>query len=112
MQRLLVICGETATGKTSLAVSLAKKFNGELVSADSRQVYKGMDVGTGKDLPADSKLLIKNIKLGGCYRVDGIPIWGYDLTEATRDFSVALYTKIVRVIIHDIFARGKLPILV
>ena len=47
---LLVILGPTATGKTSLAVQLADKLNGEIISADSRQVYKGMDIGTGKDL--------------------------------------------------------------
>ena len=50
MKKLLVICGQTATGKTSLALKLAGKLNGEIVSADSRQVYKGMDIGTGKDL--------------------------------------------------------------
>ena len=50
MQKLIVIVGPTATGKTKLAVELARKFNGEIVSADSRQVYKGMDIGTGKDL--------------------------------------------------------------
>ena len=48
-KKLLVICGPTATGKTSLGFSLAKKFNGETVSADSRQVYKHMDIGTGKE---------------------------------------------------------------
>ena len=48
MNKLLVILGPTATGKTDLALSLAKKFNGELVSCDSRQVYKGLDIGTGK----------------------------------------------------------------
>lgn len=48
--KVIVILGPTASGKTSLAVKLADKFNGEIVSADSRQVYKGMDIGTGKDL--------------------------------------------------------------
>ena len=51
MAKLLIICGPTATGKTSLALFLAGKFDGELVSADSRQVYRGMDIGTGKDIP-------------------------------------------------------------
>jgi len=63
MNKLLVICGPTATGKTGLAVKLAKKFKGELISADSRQVYQGMDIGTGKDLPANSKLKTQNSKL-------------------------------------------------
>ena len=50
MNELIVIVGPTASGKTALAVDLARKFNGEIVSADSRQVYRGMDIGTGKDL--------------------------------------------------------------
>ena len=49
-KKLIVILGPTATGKTRLAVAVAKKFNGEIVSADSRQVFRGMDIGTGKDL--------------------------------------------------------------
>jgi tRNA dimethylallyltransferase len=56
MNKLLIICGPTATGKTDLAVKLAKKYNGEIISADSRQVYRGMDIGTGKDIPRNSKL--------------------------------------------------------
>ena len=48
--KVVVVLGTTASGKTKLAVALVKKFNGEIISADSRQVYKGMDVGTGKDL--------------------------------------------------------------
>jgi len=63
MKNLLVICGPTATGKTSLAINLAKKFNGELISADSRQVYSRMDIGTGKDLPGNSKFQISNFKI-------------------------------------------------
>jgi len=112
MKKLLVIEGPTGTGKTSLAVALAKKFDGEIVSADSRQVYKGFDVGTGKDLPPDAKYKTQNPKLGGYYETQGIRIWGYDLVEPHEEFSVAQYIKIVRVIIEDIFARGKLPILV
>lgn len=53
--RFLVICGPTATGKTALGIHLAKKYNGEIISADSRQVYQGMDIGTGKDLPVNAK---------------------------------------------------------
>jgi len=56
MMKLLVILGSTATGKTDLGLMLAGKFNGELVSADSRQIYKGLDIGTGKYLSQKSKV--------------------------------------------------------
>jgi tRNA dimethylallyltransferase len=94
MQKLLVICGPTATGKTSLGIYLANKFNGEIVSADSRQVYKNMDIGTGK-------------AWGG-----NIKIWGYDLVSPKDDFSVSKYLKFAQKTILDIERRGKLPILV
>ena len=94
MDKLLVICGPTATGKTALALALARKFNGELVSADSRQVYKGMDIGTGKDRDKD------------------IPIWMYDVVRPDEEFSVGHYQKLARQIVADIISRRKLPIVV
>ena len=94
MNRLLVICGPTATGKTSLGIYLAKKFNGEIVSADSRQVYKNMDIGTGKEWGEDVK------------------IWGYDLVSPKNEFSVSRYLKFANKTIVDIERRGKLPMLV
>lgn len=117
MNKLLVICGPTSTGKTSLALKIAKELGGEIVSADSRQVYRGMDIGTGKDLPNNLKLKMvtlrdKNLKLGGVYEVDGVPIWGYDLVDPKKEFSVAQYLKIAHYAIDDISGRGKLPILV
>lgn len=96
--KLLVICGQTGTGKTSLAIHLAKKFNGELISADSRQVYKGLNIGTGKDLMEIAKSKIK--------------IWGYDLVEPKKNFSVGNYIRFAQKAIGDIQKRGKLPILV
>jgi tRNA dimethylallyltransferase len=110
--KLLVICGPTSTGKTSLAVGIAKKINGEIISADSRQVYKGMDIGTGKDLPANSKFKIQNSKFGGFYELDGVKIWGYDLVSPGREFSVAQYIKIANKIIENVLERGNLPIIV
>lgn len=118
MEKLLVICGPTATGKTRLALHLAKMFKGELISADSRQVYKGMNVGTGKDLAPDAKwhrakLSFLNSQFSiGFYEVGGVKIWGYDLVEPTREFSVAQYVQIASKIIEDIEKRKKLPILV
>jgi tRNA dimethylallyltransferase len=121
MKKLLVICGPTATGKTSLALHLAKLLAsgpevsgqaGELISADSRQVYKWMNIGTGKDLPVNSKLKTQNSKLPGYYEVDGVKIWGYDLVGPTEEFSVSKYVQIVEKVIKDIWVRDKLPILV
>jgi len=116
----LVICGPTATGKTALALRLAKKFHGELVSADSRQVYRGMDIGTGKDLP--SKLIPHNsylitqcqnrsYKLSS-YDIEGIPLWLYDVVDPDGEFSVTHYEILAHTVIEDIRKRGKLPIVV
>lgn len=116
MKKLLVICGPTATGKTSLALSLATKFDGELISADSRQVYKGMDIGTGKDIPSEftleeSSLRYNNSVIG--YFTNGITrIWGIDIVSPNQEFSVSHYSQYADVVINDILQRGKLPILV
>ena len=80
MQKLLIVCGPTATGKTALAISLAKRLGGEIISADSRQVYRRMDIGTGKDLPPNVK------KTGGYYLINGVRVWGYDLVDPKEDF--------------------------
>lgn len=94
MNKLLVICGPTATGKTALAIQMAKKFNGELVSADSRQVYRGMDLVTGKDTP------------------DVPTTWLYDVVDPDEEFSVSQWVKLARAAIADIQKRNKLPIIV
>jgi len=105
MEKLLIICGPTATGKTNLALKLAKKFNGEIVSFDSRQVYKGMDIGTGKDIKGFE---FKN----GFYLVEGIKIWLYDLVNPDYQFNVADFIKEAKKIINDVWKRKRLPILV
>jgi len=92
--KLLVVSGPTATGKTALAVKLAKKFNGELISADSRQVYRGMDIGTGKDHP-------KNVK-----------IHLVDVVNPDQNFSAFDYRRLVLPLIQQIWNRRKLPIIV
>jgi tRNA dimethylallyltransferase len=94
MNKLLIISGPTATGKTDLAVKLAKLYNGELISADSRQIYQGLDIGTGKDHP-------KNIKINLI-----------DLITPDQSFSVAQYRQLVIKKISEIQAKNKLPILV
>jgi tRNA dimethylallyltransferase len=107
MNKLLVICGQTGTGKTSLAFYLADILDGELVSADSRQVYKKLDIGTGKDLLKSSRFDPK-----GFYDVGGIKIWGYDLVEPKHSYSVGRYLRFAKKAIANIVKRGHLPILV
>jgi len=97
---VLVILGPTASGKTSLAVSLALKYQGEIISADSRQVYKGMDIGTGKDL--------KEYKVGS----KKIPYHLIDVVSPKTSFNLAKYQKKAISSISDILKRKKLPILV
>lgn len=111
MQKLLVICGPTSAGKTSLAIKLAKKFDGEIVSADSRQVYREMDIGTGKNLPVGAKIKYPWFYKWGYYEIEGARIWGYDLADPKGEYSVAQYIKFADNIIADIEKRKKLPIL-
>jgi len=94
--KIIVVLGTTASGKTKLGVDLARKFNGEIISADSRQVYRGMDVGTGKDLDE-----YKNI-----------PYHLIDVVNPNTKFSLAKYQKLAFGAIDDILKRGKTPIIV
>ena len=120
MQKILVICGPTGAGKTAAAIHLATLLNGELVSADSRQVYKEMDIGTGKDLPRKSK--IKNLEFNidfrnknyelFAYDMFGVPIWMYDVVLPNEDFSVSHFQSLATSVIKNIWSRSKLPILV
>jgi tRNA dimethylallyltransferase len=120
MQKLLVICGPTAVGKTGLALQLARHWGGELVSADSRQIYRFMDIGTGKDLNEKKpipgmtlKIDFENISYKVIpYSEQGIPVWLYDIVNPDEDFSAAHYQKISGAVIQNIYARGKLPVAV
>lgn len=89
--------GPTAVGKTKLSIELAKKYNGEVISGDSMQVYRGMDIGTAK---------IKEEEM------DGIPHHLIDIKEPNESFNVAQFQEIVTKCIEDITVRGKLPIIV
>jgi len=97
MNRIIVITGPTATGKSALGVLLAKAIDGEIISADSMQVYKHMDVGTAKPTH-DEMLGITH------HMIDIVPPW--------EDYSVARYVEDASKCVDDIFCRGKQPILV
>ena len=96
---MITILGPTACGKTALAVSLAAKMGGEIISADSRQVYRGMDIGTGKDLSE--------------YRVDGkqIPYHLIDIEEAGQKYNLFRFQEDFNAAYEDITSRGVQPIL-
>ncbi len=94
--KILVITGPTASGKTWLAVELAKRYNGEVVSADSMQIYRRMDIGTAKPTPEE---------------MQGIPHHMIDVAGPEEDFSVARYVDMAAAAADGILTRGKLPIL-
>lgn len=97
MSKLIVILGPTAAGKSSLAIKLAKKFKGEIVSADSRQVYKGMDIGTGKVTKLEQKIVRHHL---------------LDIASPKRQFTAAQFKKLAVKSIKDITKRDKVPFLV
>ncbi len=94
--KIIVIVGPTASGKSDLAVSLAKKFDGEIISADSRQVYKGMDIGTGKIKEEEMK---------------GVPHYLLDVADPKEKFSVAKYKLLAEEKVEEIINKKKLPII-
>ena len=96
MNSILCIAGPTASGKTALAVELAKDLNGEVVSCDSMQVYRRMDIGTAKPSPEE---------------MQGIPHHMIDVAEPDEDFSVSRYCAMAAPIVDDIVARGKTAII-
>lgn len=95
-KKLLVILGPTATGKSALAVKLAQKYNGEIISADSRQVYTGLDIGTGKVTKKE---------------MAGVPHHLLDVADPKKRFTVVDFQRIAREKIAEIFSRGHLPII-
>ncbi len=96
-QKIVAIVGPTASGKTALALELARERNGEIVSADSRQIYRGMDIGTSKPSAADRA---------------SVPHHLIDIKKPDEDYAVAEYKRDAIAAIQDILRRGGLPILV
>ena len=92
---VLVVNGPTASGKTALAVELALRLDGEVVSADSMQIYRRMDIGTAKPTEEEKK---------------GVPHHMLDVADPEEDFSVSRYVELASACVDDILARGKLPI--
>lgn len=107
--KLIAIVGPTASGKTDLAIKLAKKFNGEIISADSRLVYKGMDIGTAK--PFD-RLRTGPKDKGTDYYVNGIKHYLIDIVSLDEEFNAALFKERAIKTINEILAKGKTPFLV
>ncbi len=97
VQPLIVIVGPTASGKTATAIRIAQEFNGEIICADSRTVYKGMDIGTAKPTAEEQAT---------------VPHWGLDLVEPGQRFTAADFKKYTQKAIADIRNRGKIPLLV
>ena len=97
MKKIIVILGPTGVGKTKLSVELAKRLNGEIINADSMQIYKGLDIGTAK-IKEEEK--------------EGIPHHLFDIKEVREDYSIYNYQIDGRKVINDIIKRGKTPIIV
>jgi tRNA dimethylallyltransferase len=96
-QKLIVLIGPTAVGKTKLSIELAKRFNGEIISGDSMQIYKGMDIGTAKITREE---------------MEGVPHHLIDIKEPAESFSTAEFQELVRRKINEISSRGKMPMIV
>jgi tRNA dimethylallyltransferase len=94
---ILIIIGPTAVGKTAFGIACAKAFDGEILSADSMQIYKGMEIGTAKIRPDE---------------MEGIPHYGLDLVTPAEPFTVVDFQAYADRVIRDIKSRGKLPIIV
>ncbi len=96
MEKVIVIVGTNASGKSSLAIRLAKKYNGEVISADSRQVYKGLDIGTGK---------VTEEEMGG------IKHHLLDVSEVSNRYTAANFARDGQIAIQEIVKKGKVPII-
>src|SRR5512143_3715987 len=94
---LICIVGPTGVGKTALAIEFAERFNGEIVSADSRQIYRGLDIGTGKPTPGQLARVRHHL---------------IDRVEPDQSYTLAEYQTDAYAAIDDISSRGKLPLLV
>jgi tRNA dimethylallyltransferase len=95
--RVVVICGPTATGKTGAGIAVARALNGEVISADSMQVYRGMDIGTAKPTPAERAAAPHHL---------------IDVADPDEPFDAARFTRLARPLAHELAAAGKVPVVV
>jgi tRNA dimethylallyltransferase len=109
MASIFVILGPTSSGKTSLAIKLCKRLGGEIISADSRQVYEHMDIGTGKR-PVKGGIPIK--KHSNHWELDGVKVWGYDVVTPNQFFSVYDFALFALKKAHELLGQGKAVFLV
>lgn len=94
--KLVIVGGPTASGKSDMAVRLAKKINGEIISADSMQVYREMNIGTAKVTPEE---------------MDGIYHYGIDILNPNEEYNIEIFQKMSKKAIEDIYSKGKIPII-
>lgn len=106
MNKIVVISGPTATGKSRLAISLCEQFGGAIISADSRQVYKGADIGTNK-IPLPQTAITQLHKETGLWHVNGIPIHGYDWVRPDEPFTVTHFIATSLPIITELRSQKK-----
>ncbi len=116
INKILVILGPTSSGKSDIAFKMAKNFDGEIISADSRQIFRGMDVGTGK-VTRDKKIIFEeprpSRRAGGIepWTAHDIPHYMIDIISPRTEYNVSKFKKQAEKIIEDILQRGKLPII-
>ncbi len=106
--KLVVLVGPTSSGKSELAVKLAKRFNGEIISADSRQIYKGLNIGTGK---VRGKWSYNPNLSHNSYFYKGVPHYCIDYISPKKQYSASLFKLDAEKAIREIVSKGKLPIL-
>lgn len=117
LPKVIVVCGPTASGKTGVGIALAKRFGGEVVAADSRTVYRGMNIGTAKpdedvNPPPSKGGSIQNLFAARPRMVEGVPHWGFDLVDPDEPFTVSQYQEYADGKIAEIIGRGNVPIIV
>lgn len=110
VSKIIVIMGPTASGKSGIAIKLAQKFNGEIISADSRQVYRGLNIGAGK-IPRQLTTINSQLSTKNTYFSENIPHHLIDVAEPMEDYNISHFKKDAEKIIKEIIGREKTPII-